>query len=190
MNKQEAIEKIKYMDTLNINDMITNQKVDMVIKNQVLDIISQIDEPQKPVVPKFVAEWLEWCKTNYVTLLGAISPIDELGSAICNDKRVKSLAASRWAQRNQDTFARAWLDGYSVETEKLYTVEIPNPGITDNSDSVTVLMKTDLGVVLTDVVNYIGREQESAYQLTEAEIKQDFDFLWQFKKEVEEDETE
>ena len=59
MNKQEAIERIKNIETLNINDTTTNQKVDMVIKNQVLDIVSQIDEPQKVVVPKFVAEWNE-----------------------------------------------------------------------------------------------------------------------------------
>ena len=43
MNKHEAIEKIKNIDTLNINDIIAGQSVDMVIKNQVLDIVSQID---------------------------------------------------------------------------------------------------------------------------------------------------
>ena len=43
MNKQEAIEKIKNIETLNINDIIAGQSTDMVIKNQVLDIISQID---------------------------------------------------------------------------------------------------------------------------------------------------
>ena len=32
MNKKEAIEKIKNIDTLIINDMITNQKVDMLEK--------------------------------------------------------------------------------------------------------------------------------------------------------------
>ena len=117
MNKQEAIEKIKNIETLNINDIIAGQRVDMVIKNQVIDLISQIDEPQKVVVPKFVAEWIGWCKANDVTLLGGISPIDELGSAICSEKRVKSRDASRWAIRNQDTFARAWLDGYTVEQE-------------------------------------------------------------------------
>ena len=117
MNKQEAIEKIKNIDTLNIKDSIADKGVDMVIKNQVLTLIEQIDEPQKPVIPKFVAEWIEWCKANDVTLLGGISPIDELGSAICSEKRVKSRDASRWAIRNQDTFARAWLDGYTVEQE-------------------------------------------------------------------------
>ena len=58
MNKQEVIERIKNIETLSINDTTTNQKVDMVIKNQVLDIISQIDETQKVVVQKFVAEWI------------------------------------------------------------------------------------------------------------------------------------
>ena len=83
----------------------------------------KVNEPQKPVVPKSVAEWIEWCKANDVTLLGGISPIDELGSAICSEKRVKSRDAARWAERNQETFARAWLDGYEIEKEK----EIPNP---------------------------------------------------------------
>ena len=35
MNKQEAIEKIKNIDTLNINDRVAGQQVDMVIKNQI-----------------------------------------------------------------------------------------------------------------------------------------------------------
>ena len=117
MNKQEAIEKIKNIETLNIKDRIADKGVDMVIKNQVIDLVSQIDEPQKVTIPKFVAEWIEWCKANDVTLLGGISPIDELGSTICSEKSVKSRDASRWAIRNQDTFARAWLDGYTVEQE-------------------------------------------------------------------------
>lgn len=75
---------------------------------------------KKPVVPQFVADWIEWCKIKKVSLLGAFSPIDEFGSAICNDKKVESLAASKWAAQNQETFAKAWLFGYEVEKEKLY----------------------------------------------------------------------
>ena len=65
MNKQEAIERIKNIDTLNINDRVAGQQVDMVIKNEVLNIISQIDEPQKPVIPKFVAEWIKSKKESF-----------------------------------------------------------------------------------------------------------------------------
>lgn len=65
MNKQEAIDKIKNIGTLKINDTIRHQQFDMVDKNKVLDIISQIDEPKKVVVPQFVAEWYEDNKDNF-----------------------------------------------------------------------------------------------------------------------------
>lgn len=181
MNKQEAIEVIKNIDTLNINDIIAGQQVDMVIKNQVLDIISQIGDPQKVVVPKFVAEWIEGCKRSGWHLQKVLSRLDD-------DEKVGDWAYDRnddLIPEKVDMIARAWLDGYGVEKEKLYTVEIPNPVLTDNSDSVSVLMKIDSGVVLTDVVNYIGRKQEPVYQLTESEIKKDFEWAWQFAKEVE-----
>ncbi|HFU3964055.1 TPA: DUF1642 domain-containing protein [Streptococcus suis] len=181
MNKQEAIEKIKHTDTLTVIDHIENQRVDMVMKNQVLDIISQIDEHQKVAVPKFIADWIEECKQSSWHLQKALYRLDD-------DWKVGDWAYDEnddLISEKVDVLARAWLDGYEIEKEKLYTVEIPNPVITDNSDSVTVLMKTDLGVVLTDVVNYIGREQESVYQLTESEIKQDFEWAWQWAKEVE-----
>ena len=106
MNKQEAIEKIKNIDTLQINDIIAGQRVDMVIKNQVIDIISQIDELQKVVVPKFVAEWIEEARAEEYSLYGAWEMVKE-GSEIF-----------WWLfdghGSNQDTFNRAWLDGYEV----------------------------------------------------------------------------
>ena len=175
MNKQEAIERIESR-AFNIED------TDLVVGlSYTKNIINQINEPQKPVVPKFVAEWLEECKRSGWHLQKALSRLDD-------DEKVGDWAYDKnddLIPEKVDMIARAWLDGCAVEKEKLYTVEIPNPVITDNSDSVTVLMKTDLGVVLTDVVNYIGREQESAYQLTESEIKQDFEWAWQWAKGVE-----
>lgn len=116
MNKQKAIEKIK---NLNARETFMSEII-WVKRDDVLDIIKQLDEPEKPVIPKYVADWIEWCKKNNATLLGAISPIDELGTAICDDKKVESLDASRWATRNQETFAKAWLFGYEIEKEKLY----------------------------------------------------------------------
>jgi hypothetical protein len=125
-------------------------------------------EPQKPVVPQFVAEWIEECKSEGVYLCTAMS----------NDKS----KTFYWldTKEKQDIFARAWLDGYEVETEKLYTVEIPN----QNLNAHTVLQKTEKGIVLISVTNARWRGWESS-KLTEAEIKQDFDFLWQWAKEVE-----
>ena len=114
MNKQEAIELLRYV----AQRVFYHTGRRSVHIDNIVELVNQIDEPQKVVVPKFVAEWIEWCKTNNATLLGGISPIDELGSTICSEKGVKSRNASRWAIRNQDTFARAWLDGYEVGTDE------------------------------------------------------------------------
>lgn len=115
MNKQEAIEKIKNIETLNIKDRMDDKGVDMVIKNQVLDIVSQIDEPQKVTIPKFVAEWIEYCKFNKLTLLGAFDPVSEHGIGLADTFTGVVRKGIDWAKRNQETFARAWLDSYEVE---------------------------------------------------------------------------
>ncbi|HFI0194734.1 TPA: DUF1642 domain-containing protein [Streptococcus suis] len=116
MNKQEAIKKIENSYTLTIQDNRSDEFLVMLIKADVLDIISQIHEPQKVVVPKFVAEWYDHAKQQNFTLRSALehwSMSEEL---------------EKWFQYsyNQETFARAWLDGYEIEQEKLYTVELFN----------------------------------------------------------------
>lgn len=168
MNKQEAIEKIKNIETLNINDMIAGQQVDMVIKNQVLDIVSKIDEPQKVVVPKFVAEWLEECKRSGWHLQKALCRLDD-------DEKVGDWAYDEnddLVSEKVDMIARAWLDGYEIEQEKLYTVEIPNP-----NGVVVCLERLDRGKI---ALSTLGESE-----LTEAEIKQDFDWAWKWAKPVE-----
>ena len=178
MNKQGAIEKIKNIDTLNINDRVAGQQVDMVIKSQVLDIVSQIDEPQKVVIPKFVAEWIEECKRSGWHLQKALYRLDD-------DEKV-----SDWAYDENDdliaekveTFARAWLDGYEVEREKLYTVEIPNPNSKGNHK--IYLCKDDTtGKVCLCKGNFNPKKNKNL-KLTEAEIRKDFEWAWQWAKEV------
>ena len=59
MNKEEAIKRVEQMGEF---ERFVDEPVS---KKSVLDIISLIDEPQKGVVPKFVAEWIEELKGNY-----------------------------------------------------------------------------------------------------------------------------
>ena len=179
MNKQEAIEEIKNIETLNIKDRIANKGVDMVIKNQVLDIVSKIDEPQKVVVPKFVAEWIEERKHSGWHLQKVLSRLDD-------DEKVGD-----WAYDENDdlipekaeTFARAWLDGYDIEKEKLYTVEIPNPNIIGNEH--TVLVKNIFKQIVIRSTYGDNWKTGIGYRLTEAEIRKDFEWAWQFAKPVE-----
>ena len=173
MNKQEAIEKIKNIGTLKINDTVLHQQIDMVVKNQVLDIISQIDESQKVVVPQFVAEYIEYCKhEKFYALHGAYDNMDD------------RLKCWRFKGNNSELFAKAWLYGYEVEKEQMYTVEIPNPNEPDSGH--IVLHKDEHNKVYIDWHYEDDWKLLKSLKLTEAEIKQDFDWAWQFAKEVEE----
>ncbi|CYU97882.1 phage protein [Streptococcus suis] len=107
MNKQEAIEKLT--NIANGTGWVTCTSA--------CNIISQIDQPQTVVVPKFIADSIEYCKNKEgYGLLRAMDYCDEY-----ND-------TGEWLERpeNQETFACAWLFGYEIEQEKLYTVELFN----------------------------------------------------------------
>ncbi|WP_315375336.1 DUF1642 domain-containing protein [uncultured Streptococcus sp.] len=76
-------------------------------------------ELNKPVVPQFVADWIETCKeNNIISLSGAFEYAKEEVGAWLND----------WS--NQETFARAWLFGYTVEKEKRYYIRLK--GVDEN----------------------------------------------------------
>ena len=101
MNKQELIGKYEYLN----HDCF--RRVDT---SEVLKDLKQLDEPQKVVVPQFVADWIEECKTKRKSLLGALLYTPEgVNSWVGNSE-------------NQETFALAWLFGYEVEKEPKYTV--------------------------------------------------------------------
>ena len=184
MNKQEAIEKIKNIDALNIKDSIAGQQVDMVIKNQVIDLVSQIDEPQKPVVPKFVADFYESIKDDFE------DKVYDLCLQFNRDNGELSSEVWEWfgCGKNEpiQTLVKMKLYGYEVEKEKLYTVEIPNPNIIGNEH--TVLMKNRFKKIVMVRVYEDNWRTAKGCHLTEAEIKQDFEWAWQWAKEVETDE--
>lgn len=132
MNKQEFQKTIRNMEPPKHFSALTFKEAFNggfnSAKNNALFNSCFLNEPEKPVLPQFVADWIEWCKRNSVTLLGGIRSIDEFGLAICNDKKVKSLDASKWATQNQETFAKAWLFGYEVKKEKLYRAKNRHTG--------------------------------------------------------------
>lgn len=87
------------------------------------------NEPQKPVVPQFVAEWIEKCKmvkAFAVSLSFALHPSVWEVNGLSNE-------IIEWLMdaENQDLFARAWLDGYTVEKEKYYKIEVK--GVSENN---------------------------------------------------------
>ena len=167
MNKQEAIEKIY---TASWNDGYhEGLRVDVETVNK---FINQIDEPQKVTVPKFVAEWIEELKKSH-------SNMAWVWQVYPNEAKIK-----KWLESNTEKFMRAWLDGYEIEQEKLYIVEIPNPH--SYIDNHSRLARNYKGKVVLEVQDWLNTFD--SYKLTEAEIKQDFEWAFQFAKPVEKEE--
>ena len=81
-------------------------------------------EPQKPVVPQFVADWIKYCKFTNVNLQNALLVGDVYFYNYANQKDFSKLKEFLDTENNQENFARAWLDGYEVEKEKRYTVKM------------------------------------------------------------------
>ena len=176
MNKQELIKKLKELLTTpsELEGYDFNYGHDFGIE-RAITLVEQLDEPEKVAVPKFVADWIEWCKKNNITLLGACT-------AICNNKNIRSLDASGWAMKNQETFAKAWFYDYEVDKEKLYTVEIPRRGNPDHS----VLRKYVDGKVCIDRHLFDNWRDYKCFQLTEEEIKKEHGWTWKYAEEVKE----
>lgn len=110
MNKQELID---YCNAIKENK---SQIINCIDVNEIIKKIEQLDEPQKITIPQVGADWIEWTKKDGLDLQDAMN-------LIAGEQNEKLL---RWFyhESNQETFARAWLDGYTVEKEPKYTVKI------------------------------------------------------------------
>lgn len=83
-------------------------------------------EPQKPVVPQFVADWIKYCKFTNVNLQNALLVGDVYFYNYANQNDFSKLKEFLKTENNQENFARAWLDGYEIEQEKRYRVSVKN----------------------------------------------------------------
>ena len=173
MNKEKAIKEIKKASESFYACDYTKTKV-------AESIISKIDEHQKVVIPKFVGEWIEEMKQDKRPLYSVMS---SLMNKINNEWTVWKGANMNFSE----IVAQAWIYGYEIEKEVLYTVEIPN--LNSKSNHKIYLCKDDnTGKVYLCKGNFNHSKNKNLklLKLTESEIKKDFYFLWMFAKHVEE----
>ena len=160
MTKEEVIKRIEKMGEYEY----------FVAKKSVIAIITQINEPQKVVIPKFVAEWIEKHKNNN-------GKKDRLSHALEHvfDEVELGLYIKQQEGDYTETIAKAWIDGYTIEKEKLYTVEIE--GVSSSKLFKNIQTNKYLFHSGKGLKGYTDR-------LTETEIKQKDERLWQFTKEI------
>lgn len=146
MNKQELIKHFEEMEYVSISQMG---------KKSFIDMIEQLDEPQKPVIPKFMADFIERERRSGGNLEDLFSDI------------VYEQYHLEWfrEEKNMNLVARAWLDGYTVE-EKRYLVSLRNG---------QPLVKTPLGKDFYFNQNILAEK----YKATRKELEQ-AGFGWVF----------
>ena len=164
MNKQELIDKLKrHLKAMSeVEGSEYDEGYEYAIK-QHLAMIAELDEPEKPVVPQFVADWYEEYKSYFEYNL----------HSLCIDFHERKLQKDlhEWfnnlSNKPIETLVMMHQLGYEVKKEKLYEVFLKRTG-------------AQLGVCVP--------HGEDKTQFTKVELQEyDFDNLDAFEiKEVEE----
>ena len=127
MNKQELIDKLKKRLTApsEIDDTYFNKFYDLAI-NYAIYFAEQLDEPEKLVVPQFVADFYESIKDDFEDgVYGICAEFYEEESEL-------STELYWWfkldVNKPIETLVKMKLYGYEVEKEKLYEVFLKRTG--------------------------------------------------------------
>lgn len=171
MNKQELIEK--YKSALNKVHKVYGDYYKTEAYEEVLKDLKQLDEPDKPVVPQFVAGWIKYCKFTGVELQHALDMGDLYIGNYANQKDYLKLKDFFEVEGNQDLFARAWLDGYEIEKEKRYTVKMK--GVDSRTNYLYYGMGSKTWLFKTKLIDGTFRKSHTRKELEEANFGWVFD---------------
>lgn len=187
MNKQKLIDKWENKTgapSYEISDFSINpSKNDMYIagygvaRTEIIKDLKQLDEPQKPIVPKFVAEWFEDAKDNLET---SIFYECVRAMEICKEDRNEFHQWFANSKNNPIETLIRMKDGYEVEKEPLYYVVFD---ILQEQKFLVKNIKTKL-FYLSNNENVIGNYEQVSF--TEQEIKAIDERYWSFAVPVEE----
>ena len=118
MNKQEVIDEIENaIPDFILNDFQRGKETGL---TYALELVNQLDEPEKPVVPKFVAEWIKSQKESF----SDASAIDMYDNLTLDNNGGYYHEVWLWVIAHHYDFIKAWHDGYEVEKEKRYTAKL------------------------------------------------------------------
>lgn len=157
MNKQEAIEKIE-KEKSNLNaweDLTRNRALD-----DALVIVRRLDEPEKPVIPQFVADWYEGHKNDFEYNL----------YRLCINFHERKLHEDLHEWFNNDknkpieVLVLMHKFGYEVEKEKLYTVFQPATN--------EFLYTEPSGSLRSDAVTWTYAAETEEYHFTQQKLEE------------------
>ena len=114
---QELLDKYSSLNDNYEKEVIKSSK----LESQIIDLKSQLQQQALPVVPEFVAEWIEILKTKGLKPLKNPETYGETGFT---EEKLQNIVF--WIFEHQEDYMRAWLDGYTVEKpqQKRYEVKL------------------------------------------------------------------
>lgn len=171
MNKQELKEKVKSLESFNPCTGTDFAWGFDECRNGVLSLIQALDEPQKVKVPAFVAEWIEMNKAGDVPIMFILKYFGEWFEM--SENKELNDETCEWVIRNPEKFMRAWLDGYEVEEEPKYYIQL------SETTWGTYLVKGE------DNELFVWQNATCGTKFTEQEIKSIDERYWPFAVPVE-----
>ena len=184
--KAKADEKMKFTKE-NVYKAFSQYRKDSNFPfNDLQDEILKLDDtPEKVVVPKFVAEWIEWNKETGADLKIMLKSYRHYCDNIKSySEGIYGKEAVQWYIDNPYKFIQAYEKGYIVEpdtvTEQRYTVVIADRYLVQ-----LFMGRTDYMFVEFDE---LWTWEPDAFQLTEAEIKAIDERYWTFAVPAKEEE--
>ena len=176
MDKQELIERIEDFpcEASLVTEMIR------INKNTLLGWVKELNEPEEPVVPQFVVEWINSVKKHGKKQKNSFGFYEEI-TADDSVYRVMYYifkedfatdAVRDWVINNKDTFARAWLDGYEVEKEKRYLVKMK--GVDSRTNYLYYGLGSKTWLFKTKLIDGNFRKSHTRKELEEAGFEEVF----------------
>ena len=158
MNKQELIERYKTKYAEEPKDWkhpSVNASRQDLFANFIHDL-EQLDEPQKSVVPKFVAEWFEDAKDNLETPIfyECVRAME-----ICKGDRNEF---HKWFANSKNNPIETLIrmkDGYEVEKEPLYCVKIGKGYFSGFDETKVTYVIDDAPGALAQRIKYNSKEE-------------------------------
>ena len=189
MNKREAIEELMSKS----REVIFGDDENVYLsRKRTIELVSQIDEPQKPKVSQVAVEFYEKYKADILSL-------DEWFSDFYSDEAIEDFPRMEeltdWLHGNDSetnrqrelalaTLVTLGIDAVEIEQEKLYTVKVLDSTLFKMTSDNHVRYKL-IGENAIPSESKIGNYTFEV-NLTEKEIKKADERLWEFAKPVEE----
>ncbi|MBX9096410.1 DUF1642 domain-containing protein [Streptococcus gordonii] len=154
MNKQELIERIEDLKNLFGN------KAEYIEIDAAIELVSKLNEPQKPVVPPLVADWYEDIVDEFYIVLERL---------VLNYQNNTNMPICKWFFETEDALKiliNMHQFGYEVEKEKRYYVRLK--GVDENYNYFNCIKHLNEWVLTEIKTDKKFRTEHTRKQLEEA----------------------